>query len=208
MKNIFFALFIFTLISGCSEKKSTYEDEIKLFQYVLNIQFADAEKSPLKEEEIKTFKSLDFFKIDENYKVIADLELTPDAPIIEMKTNTERIPLFKKYGIAHFTINGQKLALSIYKEQKVGMSFDFSEALFLPFNDTSNGDTTYGGGRYIDIGTPSKESKTIVIDFNKAYNPYCVYNEKFSCPIPPSENNLPVAIPVGVKAYKKIKSPV
>tara|TARA_R110001583_G_scaffold145096_1_gene297103 strand:- start:40050 stop:40667 length:618 start_codon:yes stop_codon:yes gene_type:complete len=203
MKQPLFALIIIIFFSNCTSKKASYEDEIKLFQYVLNIQFADAEKSPLKEEDIKTFKSLDFFKIDENYKVIATLELTPNAPIIEMKTNTERIPLFKKYGIVHFTINGQKLALSVYKEQKTGMSFDFSEALFLPFNDTSNGVTTYGGGRYIDIEIPLKENKTMVIDFNKAYNPYCVYNEKFSCPIPPSENNLPIAISAGVKAFEK-----
>ena len=203
MKQPLFALIIIIFFSNCTSKKASYEDEIKLFQYVLNIQFADEEKSPLKEEDIKTFKSLDFFKIDENYKVIATLELTPNAPIIEMKTNTERIPLFKKYGIVHFTINGQKLALSVYKEQKTGMSFDFSEALFLPFNDTSNGVTTYGGGRYIDIEIPLKESKTMVIDFNKAYNPYCVYNEKFSCPIPPSENNLPIAISAGVKAFEK-----
>ena len=203
MKQLLFALIITTSLSNCTTKKTSYEDEIKLFQYSLNIQFADAEKTLLTVEDLKTFKSLDFFKIDENYKFIADLELTPDAPIIEMKTNTERIPLFKKYGIAHFTINGQKLELSIYKEQKIGMGFDNYETLFLPFNDASNGVTTYGGGRYIDMEIPSKDSKTIVIDFNKAYNPYCVYNEKYSCPIPPTENNLSIDISVGVKAYSK-----
>ena len=203
MKQLLFTLIIISSLSNCTTKKTSYEDEIKLFQYSLNIQFADAEKTPLTVEDLKTFKSLDFFKIDENYKVIANLELTPDAPIFEMKTTTERIPLYKKYGIAHFTINGQKLALSIYKEQKIGMSFANYETLFIPFNDTSNGITTYGGGRYIDMEAPSKDSKTIVIDFNKAYNPYCVYNDKYSCPIPPSENNLSIAISAGVKAYSE-----
>jgi len=208
MKNIFFALFIFTLISSCSEKKSTYEEEIKLFQYVLNVQFSDAEKSPLLEEDLKTFKGLDFFEINEKYKVEAEFELTPEAPIIEMQTNTERIPLFKKYGIARFTIDGQPLELSIYKEQNIGASFEITDELFLPFNDATNGISTYGGGRYIELGISEIRSKTIVIDFNRAYNPYCVYNEKFSCPIPPSENNLPIEIPVGIKAYKNIKDPV
>ncbi|MBL4939689.1 MAG: DUF1684 domain-containing protein [Lutibacter sp.] len=203
MKQLIFSLIIILSLCNCTTKKASYDDEIKLFQYALNIQFADAEETPLKEEDLKTFKSLDFFKIDENYKVIANLELTPDAPIFEMKTTTERIPLYKKYGIAHFTINGQKLALSIYKEQKIGMSFANYETLFIPFNDTSNGITTYGGGRYIDMEAPSKDSKTIVIDFNKAYNPYCVYNDKYSCPIPPSENNLSIAISAGVKAYSE-----
>jgi hypothetical protein len=79
---------------------------------------------------------------------------------------------------------------------------EYAEHLFLPFNDATNGTTTYGGGRYLDLEIPKEGSKKIRIDFNKAYNPYCAYNHTFSCPIPPSENNLPIAIPVGVKAFK------
>ena len=75
--------------------------------------------------------------------------------------------------------------------------------LFLPFNDSSNGKTSYGGGRFIDIEIPENSSKSIIIDFNKAYNPYCAYNHKYSCPIPPKENLLVIPIAAGVKAYKK-----
>ena len=82
-------------------------------------------------------------------------------------------------------------------------SLEFENYLFLPFNDTSNGKTTYGGGRFIDLEIPEKGSKTISIDFNKAYNPLCAYNHKYSCPIPPAENNLSIEIPVGVKDYNK-----
>lgn len=208
MKKIIFVLAVVFLFFNCSPKKVSYEDEIKLFQYKLNTEFADAEKSPLTAEDLKTFKTLDFFETDKNYKVEAEFELTPNTPVFEMQTNTDRLPLYRKYGIARFTLNGEKFELNIYQSLDLMSNPEFEDYLFLPFNDTTNGKSSYGGGRYLDLEFPPKESKTIVIDFNKAYNPYCAYNTKYSCPIPPSENNLPIDIPVGVKAYKKIKSPV
>ena len=111
--------------------------------------------------------------------------------------------LYRKYGIARFTLDNKKLELSIYQNQKLMTSLEYAEHLFLPFNDTSNGKSTYEGGRFIDLEIPSEGSQTIVIDFNKAYNPYCAYNHKYSCPIPPAENYLQVAISAGVKAYGK-----
>jgi len=196
------SILICFLIFSCSEKNPTYENEIKLFQYDLNVEFADAARSPLTAEDLKTFKALEFFEIDEKYNIEADFELTPGTPIFEMPTTTARLPLYRKFGIAHFTLNGKKMALSIYQSQELMTTVEYAEHLFLPFNDATNGTLTYGGGRFIDLEIPKEGSKTIRIDFNKAYNPYCAYNHTFSCPIPPSENNLPVAIPVGVKAYK------
>ncbi len=120
-----------------------------------------------------------------------------------MPTTTERLPLYRKYGIAHFTIDDEKCELSLYQSQEYMNSIEYGNLLFLPYNDLTNGKTSYGSGRFIDIEIPEEGSKTIVIDFNKSYNPYCAYNYKYSCPIPPSENILAVAIPAGVKAYKK-----
>ena len=77
----------------------------------------------------------------------------------------------------------------------------FKDYLFLPFMDDTNGEQTYAGGRYIDLRIP--EGNTLKIDFNKAYNPYCAYNEKYSCPIVPRENYLDVAVKAGVKVFKK-----
>ena len=201
MKQLLFALSIIASFSNCTAQETSYEDEIKLVQYELNREYADASTSPLTEEDLKTFKTLDFFKIDKNYRAEAAFELTPDTPIFEMQTTTDRLPLYRKYGIARFTLNGVKLELSIYQNQKLMTDIEYEDYLFIPFNDTTNGTLSYGGGRYIDLGIPSEESNTIVIDFNKAYNPYCAYNHKYSCPIPPSENNLSITIPAGVKAY-------
>ena len=202
MKNLFrITCSIFILFTNCTTKKTSYADEITQFQYEMNTQYADAEESPLTEEDQKTFKSLEFFDIDKKFRVEAEIELTPDTPIFEMPTTTERLPLYRKYGIAHFSLNGEKLELSIYQNQKLMTSFEYADHLFLPFNDLTNGTTSYAGGRYIDLEIPINGSNTIIIDFNKAYNPYCAYNHKYSCPIPPAENNLQVAIPTGVKAY-------
>jgi uncharacterized protein (DUF1684 family) len=191
------------LFTNCTRTKNIYQEEIKSFQYEMNTYYADAETSPLTEEDLATFKGLEFFEISENYQVEATFELTPDTPVFEMPTTTDRLPLYRKYGIARFTINGKKMELSIYQNQKLMTSFEYADHLFLPFNDTSNGKSTYEGGRFIDLEIPAEGSQTIVIDFNKAYNPYCAYNYKYSCPIPPAENNLPVAILAGVKAYSK-----
>lgn len=203
MKKILFALTILTIFISCSEKKSSYEDEIKIAQYKLNTQYADKNESPLTKEDLKTFKALEFFEIDKSYRVEAEFELTPNSPVFEMQTTTDRLPLFRKYGIARFTLNGKEVELSLYHPQKLTHSVESEDFLFLPFNDATNGNLSYGGGRYIDLEIPSEESTTIVIDFNKSYNPYCAYNGKYSCPIPPSENNLKIAIPAGIKAYGK-----
>ena len=203
MKNVVFTLLLIVISISCSTKKPSYEDEIKLVQYELNLQYADAEESPLTEEDLKTFKALDFFKIDESFRIEATFELTPGTPIFEMPTTTERLPLYRKYGIARFSLNGEAIELSLYQNQNLMSSVAYEDYLFLPFNDATNGNLSYGGGRFIDLEIPIEGSTTITIDFNKAYNPYCAYNSKYSCPIPPSENTIPVEILAGVKAYGK-----
>lgn len=203
MKKSLFIFFCIALTISCSNKKTSYNDEVKLFQYELNRQYSSATDSPLTKEDLKTFKTLAFFDIDKTYKIEATFRLTPNTPIFAMPTTTDRLPLYRKYGIATFTLNGKELELSLYQHQNSMTSFDNENLLFLPFKDATNGTTSYGGGRYIDIEIPEKESNIIVIDFNKSYNPYCAYNYKYSCPIPPQENNLSIAILAGVKAYDK-----
>lgn len=203
MKKLITLLLISITLTYCTSQNSAYTDEIKLFQYELNTEYADASESPLTAEDLKTFKALDFFEINEMYKVTAQFELTPNSPVFELKTTTDRLPLYRKYGIATFTLDGKKHSLSIYQSQDLMNSLEYENYLFLPFNDATNGKSSYGGGRFIDLEIPTAGSKTIIIDFNKAYNPYCAYNHKFSCPIPPKENSLNILIEAGVKAYKK-----
>ncbi|WP_090225983.1 DUF1684 domain-containing protein [Lutibacter maritimus] len=203
MKKLLSLLLISITLTYCTSQNTTYKDEIKLFQYELNTEYADASKSPLTKEDLKTFKALEFFEINEKYKVTAQLEYTPNSPVFELKTTTDRLPLYRKYAIATFVLDGKEHQLNIYQSQDLMNSLEYKNYLFLPFNDTTNGKSTYGGGRFMDLEIPSTESNTIIIDFNKAYNPYCAYNHTYSCPIPPKENTLNIAIEAGVKAYKK-----
>ena len=198
-KNICYLILIIFLIN-CNSSEPNYSNEIQLFQYETNRYFSDASTSPLTKEDFELFKSLEFFDIDVNYRIKAKFELTPESPLFEMLTTTDRLPLYRKFGKAKFTINGVSFELSIY--QQWSSEIGYENYLFLPFNDLTNGKETYGGGRYIDLKNLHPNSDHIIIDFNKAYNPYCAYNPKYSCPIPPDENNLNLSIPVGMKTFE------
>lgn len=167
------------------------------FQQQLNISFSDSLKSPLEQKDFVNFKGLDFFEIDSMYIVTARLVRTPDEKPFKMVTTTDRRPGYKKYGVLHFTIAGKDLKLNVY--QNAEPRKPAGRTLFLPFTDNTSGDETYGGGRYIELEIPNGNETEI--DFNKAYNPYCVYNKKYSCPVVPAENHLDIAVRAGVKKY-------
>jgi len=202
MKNILITLLILTSMSSCAQdKKLTHTEEIEQFQYELNVHYSDKKTSPLKPKDLKKFKKLSFFPTDKTSRVIANFERTPNEPIFEMQTSTDRLPLYTQYGIATFTIDKKELSLRLYQSQASKLDPEYEDSLFVPFNDLTNGNESYGAGRYIDVKIP--EGDTIIIDFNKAYNPYCAYNDQYSCPIPPRENDLDVEIKAGVLSFGK-----
>lgn len=174
---------------------------VKEFQKELNNFYADPEKSPLLIEDLHTFKSLDFFKSNKKYFVKASFKRTPDEKPFEMPTSTERKPLYVKYGEVHFIIDGKNLKLNVFQNVEMSQMPLYKNSLFLPFTDLTSGNTTYGGGRYLDLTIP--ETEVMYIDFNMAYNPYCAYNYKYSCPIPPPQNDLQIEINAGVKLINK-----
>ncbi len=200
MKRLIILFTILINISIYAQQSKEIKSALK-YQTKLNKEFASKEKSPLTDEDLKTFKSLEFFEIDSAYIVTAKLEFHKNSKPFKMQTTTDRLPVYKLYATAKFKIKGEDHVLHIYQNEKLLLTDDFEDYLFLPFNDKTNGDTTYGGGRYIDLKLP--EGDTIIIDFNKAYNPYCAYNSKYSCPIPPKVNSLNIEIKAGVKTYGK-----
>ena len=189
-------LFINTIYS--QGNKSTKE-AIK-FQKKINKEFSNKEKSPLTDKDLKDFNELDFFPIDTSYIVLAKLKFQKDSITFKMQTNTDRLPIYKIYATASFNLKGREFKLNIYQNVKLIQTADFEDSLFLPFTDRTNGATTYGGGRYMDLEIP--DGDTILIDFNQTYNPSCAYNAKYSCPIPPKANHLDIDINAGVKKYK------
>jgi uncharacterized protein (DUF1684 family) len=185
--------FCFLIFFSCNNQKikNTYETD---FQRNLNVFFKDATTSPLKENDLKNFNFLPFFSYDSTFVAYAKFELTPESTFFDMKTSTSRISKERIYGILKFEMNGNKFQLKVY--QSKDSASDNKEDLLLPFLDETNGISTYGGGRYINLKTPLSDE--VIIDFNKAYNPYCAYNELFSCPIVPEDNYLPFDVKAGV----------
>tara|TARA_B100001123_G_scaffold139812_1_gene162462 strand:+ start:1245 stop:1850 length:606 start_codon:yes stop_codon:yes gene_type:complete len=200
MNRYLLVLFSLLLFLNCENKKR-YDKNLTPFQKEMNEFFKDASISPLKEKDLKNFKGLDFFAFDSSYVVNAALIRTPEEKSFKMKTTTDMLPEYIKYGIVTFDLFGKSYSLNIYKNLEGINKEGYRDYLFLPFLDDTNGFESYGGGRYIDLDVTEEDN--LVIDFNSAYNPYCVYDEKYSCPIVPRENYLPLEINAGVKAFLK-----
>jgi len=198
--NNFLYLLFTVVIFSCSEGKEPIPGDTQ-YQKEINAKFKDASTSPLKDVDRKNFKGLDFFKFDSTYVVKAKFERTPSETPFEMKTTTERLALYVKYGTVTFNLKGKDHHLNVYQNQDLVNKEGYEAYLFLPFLDNTNGEDSYGGGRYIDLEIP--DGNELVIDFNKAYNPLCAYNEKYSCPIVPLENYLELRVEAGVKAFNE-----
>lgn len=194
-------VFLFLLTQFVFSQQKFERDSVIQFQKNMNEHYADSVKSPLKKKDIAVFKALEFFPIDEKYFVQAKFIRTKKEKPFEMKTTTSRKPLYVKYGELHFKIDGIPCQLNLYQNVEFSKIDKYKNSLFLPFTDYTSGVESYGGGRYIDLEIQKGNNWTV--DFNQAYNPYCAYNEVYSCPIVPKENDLKVEIKAGVKAFKK-----
>ncbi|WPP53360.1 DUF1684 domain-containing protein [Catalinimonas niigatensis] len=155
-----------------------------------------SDESPFAPEDIP-FKGLDFYEPKPAYRIRARLTPIEDHKLLQMPTSTGEEEKYIRYAYADFEMEGQPVRLLLLQP------FDSQSKLFLPFSDATSGEETYGGGRYLDIEMPALTSKSIELDFNKAYNPYCAYNPTYSCPLPPKENILDIPIRAGEKAYKE-----
>lgn len=215
MKLKWFSVFLLALICACNDGRK-YHDEKKvpvpavqddkiaailMFRENMNAEFSDPERSPLPDRFRKDFKGLDFFPPDTNYVIEAEFIRTPDAVPFLMPTTTDRKSEEVVYAKVRFELHGKTFELEVYQNPELIKDKGYEDYLFLPFTDLTNGKETYGGGRYLDLRIPKGDH--ITIDFNKAYNPYCVYNKKYSCPLVPKENHLDIAITAGIKDFKK-----
>lgn len=200
MKSFIAILVVSLCLFSCNNGKQPIKGDTP-FQKELNAQYKDASRSPLKEADRKEFEGLEFFKYDSTFVVEAFFTRTENERPFKMKTTTDRLPEYVKYGFLQFSLNNDMFQLNIYQNQDKLIEEPNYDYLFLPFTDETNGLESYGGGRYIDLSIPN--GNKLIIDFNSAYNPYCAYNDKYSCPIVPRENYLKTRIEAGVKTFGK-----
>ncbi len=153
--------------------------------------FINDNHSPLPKEQKERFVGLKYFPENPNLLFEYNIEEFPEKEPIKMQTSTGDLQTYIRFGKIRFQVKGIAAELSVFSNQY---------GFFLPFVDSQAGKETYGAGRYLEphMSTQGK----LLVDFNFAYNPYCAYNDLYSCPVPPVENRLKVAIEAGEKNYK------
>jgi uncharacterized protein (DUF1684 family) len=175
-----------------------YLQSIAAHRLSIDAEFRDPATSPIPESEIPTFSGLDYFPVDPGPRMAARFEPSENTALFRMPTFSDEFIDFSKYGyLTYQTPDGAEVRVSLYQREDIGeLGKTFA---LIPFRDHTNGETTYSGGRYVELTLPLGDPP--VIDFNRASNPYCAYDTNFSCPIPPKENWLPFAVQAGEKAY-------
>ncbi len=152
--------------------------------------FKEDTNSPLTREQRESFSGLDYFSENPDLRLELDIQPFEQQEEIQMQTSTGSVQTYTRYGRMEFEVQGPSVELTLFASP---------HGFFLPFVDSQAGQQTYGAGRYLDPeqGPDGK----FIIDFNEAYNPYCAYNEMWTCPIPPAENRLAVPIEAGEKIF-------
>lgn len=174
---------------------SWYKNQIESQRRDKDHAFRTAHWSPILEADRAAFKGLRYYPVDEAFRFRLQIERAPPGEEVRMGTSDGDVRVYERYGTLRFALQSVECALAGY------VSPDRPDPnLFLPFRDATSGKETYGAARYLDL-EPSPDGY-FELDFNAAYNPYCAYNETYSCPLAPTENWLKVAIPAGEKLYK------
>jgi uncharacterized protein len=165
-------------------------NELKEFRAGKDRFFAADPDSPLTHEQKHTFKGLRYFPENLALRLELAVEEFPEKEMVKMQTTTGGVQTYTRFGRIRFSVEGQEVALTVFASE---------DGYFLPFADGLAGTETYGAGRYLELEPAAKGR--LLVDFNYAYNPYCAYNETWSCPITPAENRLKVPIRAGEKVF-------
>lgn len=181
---------IFMMQSGDSGDE--YKKEMEKFWEDRNEFYRSSEASPFITRGI-AYKSVEYYDPSLDFKVNGKLNRFSKRETLSLGNSDGTTTTYLKFATVDFKIKGQSCSLLILK------ALGFGNQYLLAFGDGTSGDTTYGGGRYLDISIG--KSDQLELDFNKAYNPYCAYFDDFTCPLPPRENLLDVSIEAGEKNY-------
>lgn len=192
----FFLILVTLATFSYSFSQSSYKDSLQAYfnDYVKNHEVVTGDNQ----------KYLKFYPADETYRVNARFEKATNPKWFKIPTSGKEEKLYRVYGTVSFQMNDSTVRLNLYQSQDLINDPQYKDYIVLLFSDATTGKETYEAGRYIDFTTGDIKNNMLVIDFNKAYNPYCAYESgKYNCPIPPIENRIPVAIMAGEKIYDK-----
>jgi hypothetical protein len=176
---------------------STWREELQTHRQHKDEYFAEDPHSPIPDEDRDAFDGLDYFDPDPDYRYEVELDEYDDRETITIATTTEGEREYLVWGSFTFTVDGEEVSLDAYRSEPD------EHRLWVPFRDETNGEETYGAGRYLDLDDPDDRTAdgAWVLDFNYAYNPFCVYNDRYECPLVPMENWLDVPVPAGERDY-------
>lgn len=179
-----------------SQDDPAYMEEIKEQREEKDRFMRSSPESPFANSK-EEYSGLKYYPPDVKYRVIASLHPIEQKESVVLTTNDGKEQRYIEYAHAEFRLDGVTNRLIILEIADMG---PFRGKLFLAFGDETSASETYGAGRYLDV-TKAPGSSTIKLDFNLAYNPYCAYNDTYSCPLPPRENILTIPIRAGEKSY-------
>ncbi len=199
MRNTLLVALVALTLDAAAQSPTAWRDSLTAYWARLDAEFADSATSPLTAGDRALFQHLEHFPFDSTYHLVALFVPATDTTSFAMRTTRTRTPMYRTYGTLRFTLNGAERTLNVY--QSVPPHPGYEDMLFVPFTDLTNGAETYGVGRYLDLSLPM--DSTVTLDFNRAYNPYCAYNDRYSCPVPPSGNHLATAVRAGVLNFRE-----
>lgn len=165
--------------------------ELEQFRKMKDELFGRDAQSPLTNDQKSAFTGLAYFPANPALDLVLDLEEFTEKDEIQMQTSTGDVQRYQRFGRIRFEADGQPAELTVYKD---------AHGFFLPFVDALASRETYGAGRYLE--PELTQDGRLQVDFNYAYNPYCAYNEYYSCPLTPFENRLKIPIRAGEKLPK------
>jgi uncharacterized protein len=189
------AMVLYSLSGNSSD--AGYVAKVEQERKAKNEFMLSGEGSPFEGNE-QNFKGLNYFPPDESFRIQANLEPVEEKKIVILPTSDGKEKRYLEYAYATFKRDGIDNRLLLLEIVDQG---PFRGTLFLAFADETSARETYGAGRYLDV-KKVPGATTMLLDFNEAYNPYCAFSDKFSCPLPPRENLLKVAIRAGEKNYE------
>jgi uncharacterized protein len=189
---------LFLVSAGCGESKSQTE-------YFARINAERATREATFKKQLEPVPNslkdqllpLAYFPPDSRYDVLAVLTPTSDAKTLAMIYSDGAVRNVRRVGTLEFILNDKRLRLTTFVE----VADPDVNSMFVPFGDLTNGTETYHGGRLLDVKRTKND--LYFIDFNQAFNPSCYYSPTYSCPVPPKENRLPIAVRAGEKIRVK-----